>query len=107
MSRLALLEKLHPGTHALTLDHMFNYHMLMERARLERQRRELRSSSGGGMREAAKVLLLTTYYLLLTTYYLLLTTYYVLLTTYYLLLTTYYVMLKLSCNYVNAMLKLP
>ena len=49
-----MLEKLHPKTHALTLDHTFNYHMLMERAREARQRAALRSVAGGGAREAAR-----------------------------------------------------
>ena len=54
VSRLAMLEKLHPKTNALTLDDTYNYHMLMEAAREQRQRAALRSKVGGGAREAAR-----------------------------------------------------
>eukprot|EP00965_Chrysotila_dentata_P135066 4466754-Pleurochrysis_carterae.AAC.1 len=53
VSRLAMLERRHLRTHALTLDNAFVYHMRMADARGERRRTEIRSSNGGGLRSMA------------------------------------------------------
>ena len=56
VSRLAMLEKRHPRTHALTLDATFNYHMHdnQVQGRLDRHSASMRSSVGGGLRRNAK-----------------------------------------------------
>ena len=54
VSRLAMLEKRHPKTHALTLDNVFRYHMNNGEARAERHKFGIRSSTGGALREKAK-----------------------------------------------------
>ena len=54
VSRLAMLEKRHPHTHALTLDAIFNYHMKQAHARELRQSADMRSSTGGARRAAAR-----------------------------------------------------
>ena len=56
VSRLAMLEKRHPRTHALTLDATFNYHMHENQlqGRLDRHRPCMRSSAGGALRQRAR-----------------------------------------------------
>jgi hypothetical protein len=53
VSRLAMLEKRHPRTHALTLDNTFNYHMRMAEARAARLDASARSTTGGALRAAS------------------------------------------------------
>ena len=54
VSRLSMLEKRHPRTHALTLDTLFKYHMKQLRSREQRQMSSVRSDKGGGLREKAR-----------------------------------------------------
>ena len=51
VSRLAMLERRHPKTHAMMLDLLFKYHMRHADAREERLKGELRSGQGGGLRK--------------------------------------------------------
>ena len=54
VSRLATLEKTHPGTHALTLDDLFMYKARQADARGERLDSSHRATSGGALKAEAK-----------------------------------------------------
>eukprot|EP00965_Chrysotila_dentata_P163732 5406080-Pleurochrysis_carterae.AAC.1 len=55
VSRLATLEHRKSQMHALTLDHLFIYHMRMSNAHEQRLAAEMRSEHGGARRESAQV----------------------------------------------------
>ena len=54
VSRLATIEKMHPGCHALLLDHLFMYKTRQAEARLARLQATMRSTTGGGLTLKAK-----------------------------------------------------
>ena len=56
VSRLATVEKTHPHTHAITLDHLFMYKARQADARAARRAASLRSASGGALKPKAKAL---------------------------------------------------
>eukprot|EP00965_Chrysotila_dentata_P052643 1746878-Pleurochrysis_carterae.AAC.1 len=49
VSRLSMLERRHPRTHALTPDCVFNYHMRMTSGREARLDSSMRSTCGGAI----------------------------------------------------------
>ena len=55
VSRLATVEKTHPNTHALTLDHLFMYKARQADARAARLDTTMRSVCGGGLKPEAKL----------------------------------------------------
>ena len=53
VSRLAQLEKIHPGMHALTVDKIFMYRARQTRGRALRLDASVRAVRGGGLRRAS------------------------------------------------------
>ena len=54
VSRLSMLERQHPHTHAITLDETFKYHMAQADARADRLSPDMRSLTKGARRKAAR-----------------------------------------------------